>query len=762
MLKFADAQNKVNQIIDDFVNTLYGNHPIDRYRIMQYAMAVLCKAKDDCHELSKLDYEFEVYGIDPNSIEVTICKIREVCGNNLLEVLPNTADYILTKYSNSSWGEILQPRELTDLVHLLMKEKGCKSVYNPYAGFGSYALGAFIETYYGQEISHAICNMGKMRLELNNLDYSKFECCDSIRCWDDHNADCIVSTPPFGLRLDEELRRLYHASTVEELLLSRFISGNAQYGFFVVTRSVCFKSQGTAFDLRKDICDKHLLEMVINLPSGIFSSTGVSSSLIVLNRCRNKEDKVTFFDAEPFFITRKNQQKELNPSMIPAALKDESLPTTFKASYREIYENDCSFDLSRYATQNLKADEGQKIVALSDILTPAEGERFDFTGEFVNNVIESSNFASSFKHLRHDVDNKVYVDKPKYKFHGPHIAINMQGKIYIHRGNTDFYIGTALRKLVFKVDESVVDIEYLALILLLDDQLQRNYFGAGMARINPSQFLKYKIVIDDLSSQRQDIKTLKRNYLKSEQKRLGIREAGGDLTHMLGMPKDKIGNLIELLLSSESISEDDRMMVKAIDDNFRYMLRLINTVGVDFESVQGISREIRIAEMLKEYIMSLKNLKFSNNYKIENKIDVSDDVTIKCDVDLIRVVLDSAFRNAYSHGFEQKYSENNKVMLGCKMVDYEGKLYTCITIANNGNSMDPEFRTEDYATLGKKTGKMGNSGKGGYHIYAIAKKYDGYIRVSSSKEWPFILDVLIPAENWNSNEIIEEYGSKCL
>jgi hypothetical protein len=276
---------------------------------------------------------------------------------------------------------------------------------------------------------------------------------------------------------------------------------------------------------------------------------------------------VTFFDAEPFFITRKNQQKALNPSMIPSALKDESLPTTFKASYREIYENDCSFDVSRYATQNLKADEGQKIVALSDILTPAEGERFDFTGEFVNNVIESSNFASSFKHLSNDVDNKVYVDKPKYKFHGPHIAINMQGKIYIHRGNTDFYIGTALRKLVFKVDESVVDIEYLALILLLDDQLQRNYFGSGMARINPSQFLKYKIVIDDLSSQRQEIKTLKRNYLKSEQKRLGIREAGGDLTHMLGMPKDKIGNLIELLLSSESISEDDRMMVKAIDDN---------------------------------------------------------------------------------------------------------------------------------------------------------------------------------------------------
>ena len=762
MVKFEDAQKKVNQIIDEFANTLYSNHSIDRYRIMQYSMAVLCKAKDDCHVLSKVDHEFDVFGIDSNYIDVTIGRIRAECGDNLMEILPKSADYILTKFSYSSRGEILQPRELTDLVHLLMKEKGCKCIYNPFAGFGSYAFGDFIQTYYGQEINHEICNMAKMRLELNNLDYSNYQCNDSIRCWDEHNADCIVSTPPFGLLLDGELRKLYHASTVEEFLLSRFISGNAQYGFFVVTRSVCFKSQGTALDLRKDICDNHLLEMVINLPSGIFSSTGVSTSLIVLNRCRNRDDKVTFFDAEPFFITRKNQQRPLDLSLLPAALRDESLPTTFKASYRNIYDNDCSFDLSRYATQELKVSEGQKIVALGDVLIPAEGERFDFTGEFVNNVIESSNFASSFKHLSNDVDNNVYVDKPKYKFHGPHIAINMQGKIYIHRRNTDFYIGTALRKLVFKVDESVVDIEYLALILISDDQLQRNYFGAGMARVNPSQLLKYKIVIDDLSSQRQEIKTLKRNYLKSEQKRLGIREAGGDLTHMLGMPKDKIGNLIDLLLSSESISGDDKMMVKAIDDNFRYMLRLINTVGVDFESVQGISREINIAGMLKEYVMSLKNLKFSNNYKIEDKIDVSEDVTINCDVDLIRVILDSAFRNAYSHGFEQKYSENNKVMLGCKLVDYEGKTFVCLTIANNGKPMDSDFRTEDYATMGKKAGKMGNTGKGGYHIFAIAKKYDGFIRVSSSKEWPFILDVLIPADNWGNNEIIEEYGSKCL
>ena len=98
MLKFADAQKKVNQIIDGFVNTLYGNHPIDRYRIMQYAMAVLCKAKGECPVLSKVDHEFEIYGIDSKVINDTIRDIQEVSGDKLSEILPLSADYILSKY----------------------------------------------------------------------------------------------------------------------------------------------------------------------------------------------------------------------------------------------------------------------------------------------------------------------------------------------------------------------------------------------------------------------------------------------------------------------------------------------------------------------------------------------------------------------------------------------------------------------------------------------------------------------------------------
>ena len=762
MMKISEICEKVCKVVYVFADTLHTNG-INNDRSLMFLMALLCNAKGECKVLIKVESELEYSGINKESFWNSIALIRDICGDQLNEVLPIVGDMVIDQYySQGPWGEFKQPKELTDFVLSLIREKGCKVIYNPFAGLGSYALANFIDTYYGQEINFATYKIALMRLELNGFDFSNLTQEDSIGKWNDHGADCIVATPPFGLRVFPAEGDEVKATTAEEFLLEKFISSKANYGYFVVSRGICFKNNKSLLTLRKEICEKNMLETVINLPSGIFTSTGVATALIVLNKNRTNEEKVTFVDAEIFFKTKKNKQKALDTSLLLQAIKDDSLPTTFTASRQDIRDNDYSFDFVRYSTENLVAEYGQTVVALGDILTLSEGERCDFSGEFVNNVIESSNFANTFNHLSNDVNNYVYVDKPKYRFHGPHIVFNLQGKVYLHRGDTDFYIGSALRRLVFKVDETIVDKEYLALNFLLKDDIQRNYFGAGMARVNPNQLLKYKIVIDDIEEQHQIVKSIKRKHIESEKKRLGIRAAGGDLTHMLGMPKDKIGNLIDLLLSSDTISEDDRSMVQAIDDNFRYMLRLINTVGVDFASVQGSSHEFCISDMLKDYVKSLKNLKFSNNYLIEVEMVASNDVTIVCDIDLIRVLLDSAFRNAYTHGFEQRYSENNKVRLGCKVVDYEDRLYTCITIANNGNPMDPTFRTEDYATLGKKAGKMGNTGKGGYHIFAIAKKYDGFIRISSSKEWPFILDVLIPAEKWSSNEIIEEYGSKCL
>lgn len=722
------------------------------------AMSIFCLAKGQNEDYARIEYDLRAYGFSTFDINEIVSAVRTICGDKIDEILPASADILI---GESSFGEYLQPHELTELVLSLIKESGCKKIYNPFAGFASYALGNNFEKYYGQELDGDIYNMALMRLKLNNINYFHLVQENSIKDWHDYGFDCVVSTPPFGERFFSSQKNQLGVSTADEFLLSKFIFGDAKYGFFVVPRGLCFKNHGTARNLRNEICHRNLLEMVINLPSGIFTSTGVSTSIIVLSKCRRNDDSICFIDAEKLFSLKHKTQRVLKVDNILHAISATDSDITYRVSNKELYANDCSFDVVRYASQILSVSEGQEIVSLSELMSPDKGEKCDFHDELVKNVVEASNFISNIVHLD-DVQNEVLVNQPKHKYKGPHLAINLQGKIYVHRGASAFHVGTALSRSVFKVNENRVNIEYLAYKLLESDIFEKVIRGTYIPYVNTGQLLTYKIVIDiDKEKQRRIVSNARRRFLENEHKRLGIREAGGDLSHMLGRPKETIGNLINMLLSSETISETDCEAVRSIRDNFDYMNRLIDMVGADFLSMSVSTREVHIAKLVKEYALSLRNLQFANIFNLKEEITLPDNVVIDCDEDMIRVILDTAFRNAYVHGFEKRYSESNIVKLGCRAVEYDGCPYACVTIANNGHPIANGFSKEDFATRGKKVGKMG-TGKGGYHIYTIAKRFNGYINISSSKEWAFILDVLIPARNIDSNEILEEYGSKCI
>lgn len=759
MVKVTDVVEKICGIIKDFINSMYIGG-ISRFSAIHVAMTVLCKVKGQFNVSENVLKELQAYGFDVRSIDELAGIID--CEGKQDEVLPACAEFILEEYVPSLRGGFTQPKELTKLVLHLVNAKGCKNIYNPYAGLASYAIGDFVKSYHGQDFDTEIYELAKRRLFINSVDYSNYILENPVDNWDESGADCVVSTPPFGLYFSPEKRNLFHVSTPEEFLISKFISGNANHAIFVVPRGLCFKSQGAAYMLRKSICESNQLDMVIDLPSGIFVTTGLSTSIIVLNKCRKEQDPVCFVDAEKLFWLKGKKERILKYEEIFQAISSSDSNITYFVNYKELIENEYSFNVVRYAPEVLSVSEGQKIVTLNEILSLDKGVKYEFHNDIVKNVLDSSNFvlnAASFN----DVQNEVTVNQPKHKFEGPHIAVNLQGKVYVHKGDSSFYVGTALSRSVFKVNEGSIDIEYLAYKLLESGLLEKAIYRTVIPYVNTKQLLSYKIVVDiEKEKQRKIVAKIKRSFLEGERKRLGIREAGGDLTHMLGMPKDTIGNLIDMLLLSETISDSDREGIKAINDNFRYMIRLINVVGADFSSIADSPRNIKIAEFTRDHAASLKHLKFANCFDIVEDFSLSNSVLVNCDEDLLRVILDTAFRNAYSHGFEQRYSESNLVKFGCRLVEYEGKIFVCITIANNGNPMPSDFSKEDFIVRGKKAGKMGNTGKGGYHIYTIAKKYNGYINVSSSKEWSFILEVLIPAHNVDNNEIIEVYGSECL
>lgn len=760
MFNKRDAALGANGMIDEFINVLYMTGAAS-YRIIQFALAVLCKCKGTPPVLQDVESELESFKIPKEEIDRYVYRIKYVCGEHLDEVLPSTGEYVLRKMSSALHGGILsQPSELTALVHSLMKERGCRRVYNPFASYGYYGVADFIEKYYGQEDFKDSYHVARMLLFLNNIDDSGMENADPMADWNDYDADCIVSSPRISYIRFSVTQRDTHAKDYVEYVVSRFLSSTAQYGFFVVPRAFCIKTHG-AFELRKTICEKNMLEMVVSLPSGLFSSaSGISMSLLVLNRNRQKNDDIILVDADRSFKLADNKERILDTYDVLRLIHEDKSDHVARVKRADLFEFDCTFECSHYMHQEIVLKDGQSLMTIGSVLERDKGVRCMFTGDVVTNVLQGQNYVTDISKFG-DVNNQVPVSQPKFRFHGLHIAFNLQGKIYIHRGNTDFYVGSALSRYVFKVNENVVNIEYLAMALLSNHILQRALTSGVIPQININVLMKSQIPVDDITKQAQIVARIRRAFINEEKKRLNVREAGGDLSHMLGAPKDSINALLALLQDSEHLPEEEKGWVMAIEDNFNFMLRLIEIVGADFSSLKGAHHVIQIATLLSDYARALRNLKYSNCFDVQVQNDMTD-ISVSCDKDLLRIMLDAAVLNAYRHGFSKLYENGNKLLLRSRGVMYNDKPYVCISIANNGKPLEKGFSKENFATRGKTAGMMGNTGKGGYHIYAIAKMYDGFINVTLSKEWPFILDVLLPATDVSSNQLFEEYGDKCI
>ena len=101
--------------------------------------------------------------------------------------------------SNNHGFDHLQPAELSELVYKLSGYQKGMTVYNPFAGVGSYA-GQFSagNQYYGEEFDPTIWGIGVLRCHINECLSENYICGDSLnRCWQ-QPFDVVVSTPPVG------------------------------------------------------------------------------------------------------------------------------------------------------------------------------------------------------------------------------------------------------------------------------------------------------------------------------------------------------------------------------------------------------------------------------------------------------------------------------------------------------------------------------------------------------------------------------------
>lgn len=269
---------------------------------------------------------------------------------------------------------------------------------------------------------------------------------------------------------------------------------------------------------------------------------------------------------------------------------------------------------------------------------------------------------------------------------------------------------------------------------------------------------------NEISSDDEELKGSHTKYLglieteaKSEEKRVAHRNVSAQLSHMLGTPIHIIEDAISALKYVEGLEETYSMLY----DNFDYMKRIINSIDDDFSSQKMNLEEIPINEFLQKYCGAWKNYG-KKQFSVSFRSELNDNTTFKIDEVFMKVLLDAILNNANKHGFNGIEVQNPQILISTSYTIVNKMPCVLMSIANNGASFPTGFTIEQYVREGEFGGTSGNTGRGGYHVYQIAKRHQGYISISNDDEWNVKINVMIPIEYYDEcdTEKILEYGEK--
>ena len=733
-------------------------------------------AKLDIHELAFIydgernsdELILELYGKFLNAVQLNlsgkhmyrelISLLNQYNDNEYQKYYCDLVEYMLTHlatYRGRYMGEFMQPASVTSLVGKIVNEMHPQRIYNPFAGLCSYAFISDCE-YYGQEKDVDTSLLARVRLDAHgkNTDLLSWE--DSLHYWQGISADCLVSTPPFGIKLNGAYHSHgYHLyRSVEEFLLFNFLESPMQKAVLIMPMSVCFSQQ--LFAARKTIIERNALEMVVELPAGIFYATGVKTVMIVLNRHRSS-NRITLVNGQECIVSQ-GKTKDLDVEAILKIINSGETTHRVIINSDEMFHNDASWLFSTYASYAEEVEEGKMLMPLSDVVVPGTPIAHNETSGI---VLSPSDFSDNINVLFDEISPKQDKVIPNHKaYQGKHIVLSvLQNKVKLCVCDFDEPIYLNQNQIAFALkDDSPISFEYLVYALLNSSAIQRlaslvNGISVRVTRQLVKQILGCKIQAHAeeverermISTARETYKRDKKIAWQMEMQRLGIRDASSDLAHILGAPFHKISTAINLL-QQEVDSNETKATLDSINDNLQYIQRMITTVGADFESGRLKLSNIKVNDFVKSYIDSWRNFGSADIFELSYHSNVSEDTYVKIDADMFRVLFDAVLRNAYKHGFYAQGGPNNKVEITTSFVRKEDGEYILVEFANNGVPFPKGFDIRQFVKRGAFAGDTGNTGLGGYHVYSIVKRHKGYINLTDSKAWPVIIEVLIPVE----------------
>lgn len=215
-------------------------------------------------------------------------------------------DAFMSKIQSFKYKDLYyQPQEITKLVLSLANYKG-GIVYNPFAGAGSYGLELDAgKNYYGQEINSLTWAVGKLRLMGANVNSDNYLLSDSGSDWKKLKASLIISSPPFGLAIEQvdPFGKLVSKNLAELGYITNGINSLNENGRLIglFSQSILSKNDSSSIEMKKQVIANDLLDTVILLPANLLQNTGISTAIMLFDKNKANKQFVKFVDGSSFF-----------------------------------------------------------------------------------------------------------------------------------------------------------------------------------------------------------------------------------------------------------------------------------------------------------------------------------------------------------------------------------------------------------------------------------------------------------------------------
>ena len=771
--------SKENQIVDLINCIVASDHSSDNPAALLYFSVMLMNKYEP---LPEEDTEKE----NPENIESNMKLDFELW----IEDFENTLDKIQSYASEKYWS---QPKELTRVI--LTQYKG-GSIYNPFAGLASYATQLLVEVgypthylpsnnigdyYYGEEINDLAWAIGKLRLLAYHADSQNYNPADSTE-WRGGTANNILSTPPFGLRIENEEGKKEYA---ESFVIRRGLDMLADDGLLACVVPQSFLYRKDSEKLRKRIVESGWLESIVYLPEKMFESTDIRTAIIFIRKSEHKS--VTFINATSAAYQKNSRLNILDEEMVANLLCHNSYPSFFTYDNRAIMEDELPeskfeklrthatnnniakfrYDLSpgRYFLDSVSPSEGFKLISLNDIVS---GMPKNAGAEGTGKVIRPSLLSKDVYTPLHSTDLSMamykahfkVVDKDAILFSA--ISANHPTLFKCAEGDKA-YIDPTQVGAIFLTSNTILP-EYVLVELAkpyVREQIQLLSRGGGLPRIMVEDLLLVRIQIPNsrmhaLSLEKEAFDNARAlHFSKINEELAALKDKQhSDYVKMLRQRKHRIQQLMNEFTPAFALL--DKCRVKnggTLHNDDIVAARTGETVESYFHKMNAIVEKIETLVTnlvdkdhwdapshlnIDSFVHQIPSTHISDKYEFQ-LIFVEDGISIEEEGDAIlpegrnveinendiSIIFDNIIANAAKWGFTDETRKDYRIRIEVNDGMIDNRKAVRIAISNNGVPIHPSVDRTRFFEWGYGSG----TGIGTWQLKDIVEHYGGSIQL---------------------------------